>query len=141
MIQDVNKATGELCELDASTPEAAAIAYEYLTQMEAMARRMKQHIKQDMLVRMGDNEELDAGNGYTFKFSSRASKYVYHKPTLKKYLDEDAMDSISVIDVKAADKLVKELKESGVLSDEDIQELNDAKYVENYTSVFKLEKL
>ena len=51
------------------------------------------------------------------------------------------MDSISVVDVKAADKLVKELKESGVLSDEDIQELNDAKYVENYTSVFKLEKL
>ena len=100
---------------------------------------MKQHIKQDMLVRMGDDEELDAGNGYVFKFSSRASKYVYHKPTLKKYLDEDAMDSISVVDVKAADKLVKELKESGVLSDEDIQELNDAKYVENYTSVFKLE--
>ena len=130
MIQDVNKATGELVELDASTPQSAAIAYEYLTQMEAMARRMKQRIKEDM---------LDAGNGYTFKFSSRASKYVYHKPTLKKYLDEDAMDSISVIDVKAADKLVKELKESGVLSDEDIQELNDAKYVENYTSVFKLE--
>nr|DAV33974.1 MAG TPA: hypothetical protein [Caudoviricetes sp.] len=139
MIQDVNKATGELCELDASTPEAAAIAYEYLTQMEAMARRMKQHIKQDMLVRMGDDEELDAGNGYVFKFSSRASKYAYHKPTLKKYLDEDAMDSISVVDVKAADKLVKELKESGVLSDEEIKELNDAKYVENYTSVFKLE--
>lgn len=139
MIQDVNKATGELVELDASTPESAAVAYEYLTQMEAMARRMKQHIKQDMLVRMGDDEELDAGNGYTFKFSSRATKYAYHKPTLKKYLDEDAIDSISVIDVKAADKLVKELKESGVLSDEDIQELNDAKYVENYTSVFKLE--
>ena len=136
MIQDVNKATGELVELDASTPQAAAIAYEYLTQMEAMARRMKQHIKQDMLVRMGDDEELDAGNGYVFKFSS---KYVYHKPTLKKYLDEDAMDSISVVDVKAADKLVKELKESGVLSDEEIKELNDAKYVENYTSVFKLE--
>lgn len=141
MIQDVNKATGELVELDASTPEAAAVAYEQLTQMEAMARRMKQRIKEDMLVRMGDDEELDAGNGYTFKFSSRASKYVYHKPTLKKYLDEDAIDSISIIDVKAADKLVKELKESGVLSDEDIQELNDAKYVENYTSVFKLEKV
>ena len=141
MIQDVNKATGELVELDASTPERAAVAYEYLTQMEAMARRMKQHIKQDVLVRMGDDEELDAGNGYIFKFSSRASKYVYNKPTLKKYLDEDAMDSISVVDVKAADKLVKELKESGVLSDEDIQELNDAKYVENYISVFKLEKL
>ena len=139
MIQDVNKATGELVELDASTPEHAAVAYEYLTQMEAMARRMKQRIKEDMLVRMGDDEELDAGNGYVFKFSSRASKYVYHKTTLKKYLDEDAIDSISVIDVKAADKLVKELKESGVLSDEDIQELNDAKYVENYTSVFKLE--
>lgn len=139
MIQDVNKATGELVELDVSTPEHAAVAYEYLTQMEAMARRMKQRIKEDMLVRMGDDEELDAGNGYVFKFSSRASKYTYHKPTLKKYLDEDAMDSISVIDVKAADKLVKELKESGVLSDEDIQELNDAKYVENYTSVFKLE--
>lgn len=139
MIQDVNKATGELVELDASTPQSAAIAYEYLTQMEAMARRMKQRIKQDMLVRMGDDEELDAGNGYVFKFSSRASKYVYYKPTLKKYLDDDAMDSISVVDVKAADKLVKELKESGVLSDEDIQELNDAKYVENYTSVFKLE--
>lgn len=139
MIQDVNKATGELVELDASTPQSAAIAYEYLTQMEAMARRMKQRIKQDMLVRMGDDDELDAGNGYVFKFSSRASKYVYYKPTLKKYLDDDAMDSISVVDVKAADKLVKELKESGVLSDEDIQELNDAKYVENYTSVFKLE--
>lgn len=139
MIQDVNKATGELVELDASTPQSAAVAYEYLTQMEAMARRMKQRIKEDMLVRMGDDEELDAGNGYTFKFSSRATKYVYHKPTLKKHLDEDAIDSISVIDVKAADKLVKELKESGVLSDEDIQELNDAKYVENYTSVFKLE--
>lgn len=139
MIQDVNKATGELVELDASTPQSAAVAYEYLTQMEAMARRMKQRIKDDMLVRMGDDEELDAGNGYTFKFSSRATKYAYHKPTLKKYLDEDAMDSISVVDVKAADKLVKELKESGVLSDEDIQELNDAKYVENYTSVFKLE--
>ena len=139
MIQDVNKATGELVELDASTPQSAAVAYEYLTQMEAMARRMKQRIKDDMLVRMGDDEELDAGNGYTFKFSSRATKYAYHKPTLKKYLDEDAMDSISVVDVKAADKLVKELKESGVLSDEDIQELNDAKDVENYTSVFKLE--
>lgn len=139
MIQDVNKATGELVELDASTPQSAAIAYEYLTQMEAMARRMKQRIKEDILVRMGDDEELDAGNGYTFKFSSRATKYVYHKPTLKKYLDEDAIDSISVIDVKAADKLVKELKESDVLSDEEIKELNDAKYVENYTSVFKLE--
>ncbi len=50
---------------------------------------------------------------------------------------EDAIDSIGVIDVKAADKLVKELKkESGVLSDEDIQrKLNDAKYVRRTTRV------
>lgn len=137
-VQCINMATGEVLEWDVSTDTAMAMAYDEITQFEGALKRAKEKIKKRAIARMGMDDTLDISLQYQFARTTRAQSYEYDKAELRKWFDEDAFDTITKVDTKKADTLIKEYVEAGALSADEAKAIRECKQATAYSEVFKL---
>jgi mRNA-degrading endonuclease HigB of HigAB toxin-antitoxin module len=100
------KKTGEVIELDISTPEAMveswALASEYIKAYEKIKDEIKMCIP-DYL----DSRNTFEHNGYAFRLSN-IQRYTYDKSIMRNLMDEDMYDVFVKPDVAAIKKYTKE---------------------------------
>lgn len=135
----VNKATGEVMEFDISSPERMALTYDELTQFEAALRKAKDQLKDIVRAKMDEDDKYVINKQYEFVISSRAN-YVWDKGELRSWLDDDQLDTVTVVADKKITELLKDLKEAGAFSADEIKAIKKAKYADSYTPAFKLLK-
>jgi hypothetical protein len=81
------------------------------------------------------DEPLDAGDGFAFVLERRQTKE-FDKPTLRKYLDEDQLETV----LKPDSRKVKELLKSVKLTTEATKELDATMVVVSESEALKLKE-
>lgn len=135
----VNKATGEIMEWDITTDEQMAMVYDEMTQFESALKRAKEKLKAKIVDRMGGEEKLDVGLQYQFAIVPR-NNYEYYLPELRKWFDEDTIDTVLKADTKKTDQLIKDFVDSGSFSDDEAKAIKECKQVISVTNSFRLNK-
>lgn len=138
-VEVINKATGEVLEWDITDPLKMAQAYDEMTQFESALKKAKERIKNKALAIMGDQEKLEATRQYEFIIQARNS-YEYYLPELRKWFDEDTIDTVLKADTKKTDQLIKDFADSGSFSDDEVKAIKECKQVVGVTNAFKLIK-
>lgn len=117
-ITAVNKATGEVAELPADTPEEIVTAWQVAGEYEKVAKALREQLKKLVPTLVSDNGTSEAYNGYMFRVSNVQRKN-YDKAVLRNVVDEDTLDLLLVPDKVAVDNYLKEhLEELGEASTE-----------------------
>lgn len=137
-IQATNKATGEIIELDANTPEQIVAAWRTAQEYAKAADSIKDQLKKIVPTIVAGDGKSEEINGYMFRVSA-VQRYNYDKSVMRRVLDEDVFDILMKPDKTATDKYLKEhLMELGDAS----TELRNSMLAEgNPYQVIKLEKL
>lgn len=112
-ISATNKATGEVVELQAGTPEQIVEAWRVAQEYDKTATALKDQLKRlvpDIVGPRGVSEPIGI---YQFRVSS-IQRMTYDKSVLREVLDEDTLDLFLKPDKPAIDKYLKEnLEELG----------------------------
>lgn len=135
----VNKATGEVMEWDITTIEQMAMVYDEMTQFESALKRAKEKLKTKIIDRMGGEEKMDVNLQYQFAIVGR-NNYEYYLPELRKWFDEDTIDTVLKADTKKTDQLIKDFVDSGSFSDDEAKAIKECKQVISVTNTFRLNK-
>lgn len=106
-ISATNKATGEIIELDASTPEQIVAAWRTAQEYAKAANALKDQLKEivpTLVVGGGLSEPI---NGFQFRVNA-VQRYNYDKSVMRQVLDEDTFDLLLKPDKPSIDKFLKE---------------------------------
>lgn len=118
MITAVNKATGEVVELEADTLEQITTAWRVAQEYEKTAKALKDQLKELVPRFIGDSGTSEPTNGAMFRVST-IQRMTYDKATVRTILDEDIFDLVTKIDKTALDTYLKEnLEQLGDVSTE-----------------------
>ncbi len=115
----LNKASGEVIELPATTPDEIVNAYRIAQHYEKVAVELKNQLKTlipTLLDEQGRSEVIDK---YQFK-RIESQRQTYEKSILYKIFDEDTIDLFTKVQKKAVDDYVKEHREELTNSDLDM---------------------
>lgn len=138
MITATNKATGELIELPADTPQEIVDAWLIAQEYAKAADSLKDQLKKLVPTIVDDSGKSPVINNYMFR-SSMVQRQTYDKSVIRNVLDEDMLDHFTVVKKSLVDTYIKDnLEELGDLSSELRKGLvpDGAAY-----SVIKLEKV
>lgn len=137
-INAVNKATGEVIELEVANLEDLVKAWKIVQHYDKAAKALKEQLKSivpEFVNDSGQSEEIDNA---MFKVSS-VQRMTYDKSILRDVLDEDTYDLFMKPDKKAIDDYLKENIDS---LGEDATKLRKGMVADgNPYEVIKLEKL
>lgn len=106
-IQAVNRATGEVIDLPANTPEEIVQAWNIAKEYEKAATALKDQLKKLVPNLVNERGVSDEVNGYVFRVSNVQRK-TYDKAVLRQQLDEDTFDLFMKPDKTAIDKYLRE---------------------------------
>lgn len=112
-IKVVNTYTGEELEFKYSNAIELQEIYALAKASEDAIKRARVKIALAMDKILGDEEELDLGNGYKFKRIQGFTKK-FPRSVVAEYLDEDQMDLVTDINGKKLKDLLAELVKEGV---------------------------
>src|SRR5690606_18505563 len=102
-IQAVNRATGEVIDLPANTPEEIVQAWNIAKEYDNVATALKDQLKKLVPNLVNEQGVSDEVNGYVFRVSNVQRK-TYDKAVLRQQLDEDTFDLFMKPDKTAIDK-------------------------------------
>jgi hypothetical protein len=137
-ISATNKATGEVIELDADTPEQIVNAWRVAQEYDKAATALKEQLKRLVPNIVNDRGVTDTINDHIFRVSY-IQPMTYDKAVLRQVFDEDLLDVMLIPAKTTIDKYLKEhLEELG----EDSTKLRQAMIPagKSYT-VIRLEKV
>lgn len=118
MIKTINKATGEVIELDADTPEQIVEAWKIAQEYEKAAKSLKDQLKKIVPSLVNDDGKSDEINNAVFKINT-IQRMTYDKSVVRQVLDEDVFDLMTKIDKTKLDNYIKDnLSELGDISTE-----------------------
>ena len=118
MIKAINKATGEVIELDADTPEQIVEAWKIAQEYEKAAKSLKDQLKKIVPSLVNDDGKSDEINNAVFKINT-IQRMTYDKSVVRQVLDEDVFDLMTKIDKTKLDNYIKDnLSELGDISTE-----------------------
>lgn len=106
-ITATNKATGEVVELDANTPEEIVTAWTIAQEYDKTAIALKDQLKKLVPAIVGNNGLSEQYGVYQFRVSS-IQRMNYDKAVMREVLDEDTLDLFLKPDKPALDKYLKE---------------------------------
>lgn len=116
IVKAINRATGEIIEIDANNIKEVMEAYKISKEYEKVSKSLTDQLKKILpkyLDEHGRSEEID---GYKFT-STLTQRHTYDKAVLRKVLDEDTYDLFMKPDKSAIDTYIKEnLEELGETS-------------------------
>lgn len=135
-----NPTTGEMTEWDITTEAGLARSYEAATKLETALKKAKDTMKAAIRERMGDNEDMPAGEYFKFVKGERNS-YGYEAAQLRDIIDQDTLNEVSNIDTKRFEKLVDEYKIMGILDADQLEAVKAAKIVMGSSEVLKVVRL
>lgn len=116
-IQAVNRATGEVIDLPANTPEEIVQAWNIAKEYDKTATALKDQLKKLVPNLVNEQGVSDEVNGYVFRVSNIQRK-TYDKATLRRLIeDEDFFDTLLVPDKTLIDKLLKGDQKKGIEPD------------------------
>ena len=117
-IKAINKATGEVIELDADTPEQIVEAWKIAQEYEKAAKSLKDQLKKIVPSLVNDDGKSDEINNAVFKINT-IQRMTYDKSVVRQVLDEDVFDLMTKIDKTKLDDYIKDnLSELGDISTE-----------------------
>jgi len=117
-IKAINKATGEVIELDADTPEQIVEAWKIAQEYEKAAKSLKDQLKKIVPSLVNDDGKSDEINNAVFKINT-IQRMTYDKSVVRQVLDEDVFDLMTKIDKTKLDNYIKDnLSELGDISTE-----------------------
>lgn len=118
MITATNKATGEIIELPADTPEEIVDAWLTAQEYAKAADSLKDQLKKIVPTLVDDDGKSPVIKNYIFR-SSMVQRQTYDKSVIRNVLDEDMLDHFTVVKKSLVDKYIKDnLEELGDLSSE-----------------------
>lgn len=106
-ITAMNKATGEVIDLPADTPEQIVEAWRVAQEYDKAAVALKDQLKRLVPAIVGDNGISEPVGNYMFRVSS-VQRMTYDKAVMRQVLDEDTFDVLLKPDKTAIDKYLKE---------------------------------
>jgi len=106
-IQAVNRATGEVIDLPANTPEEIVQAWNIAKESDSVATAPQDQLKKLVPNLVNEQGVSDEVNGYVFRVSNVQRK-TYDKAVLRQQLDEDTFDLFMKPDKTAIDKYLRE---------------------------------
>lgn len=113
-ISATNKATGEVIELPADTPEEIIQAWNIAKEYDKAATDLKEQLKKLVPSLVNEKGVSDEINGYMFKVTNIQRK-TYDKAALRRLIeDEDFFDTLLTPDKTLIDKLLKGDQKKGV---------------------------
>lgn len=106
-VSTLNKATGEVIELETNNLTEVMEACKIASQYEKLAKDLKDQLKKQLpkyLDESGKSEEVD---GYQFK-QIHIQRRTYDKSVLREMLDEDVVDLFLKVDKGGVDNYIKD---------------------------------
>lgn len=107
MIKAVNKATGEVVELEVETFEEVVEAWRVASEYEKTAKALKDQLKKLVPNYIGERGMSDEWQGYAFRLSN-IQRMTYDKAVMRDVLDADVFDVLLVPDKTLVDTYLKE---------------------------------
>lgn len=111
-IQATNRATGEVVELPANTPEEIVSAWQIAQEYEKTAKSLKDQLREVVPSLVTDRGVSEPIGKVMFRVSNIQRK-TYDKSTLREVLDADTFDTMLKPDKKTVDTYIKELVKTG----------------------------
>jgi len=137
-ITATNKATGEVVELEANTPEQIVQAWQIAQEYEKTSKALKDQLKKLVPDFVGDRGTSDPIGNFQFRVNS-IQRMTYDKSIMRNVFDEDTFDLLLEPNKAAVDNYLKEhIDETGEAG---TQLRNTMIPVGNPYQVIKLEKL
>lgn len=106
-ISATNKATGEVIDLPAGTPEEIVTAWKVAQQYSKAAEELKEQLKQIVPSLVDARGQSEVINGYAFRVNA-VQRNTYDKAVMREVLDADVFDVLLMPDKGAVDKYLKE---------------------------------
>lgn len=106
-ISAVNKATGEIIELQADNPEQIVEAWRVAQEYEKASASLKDQLKKLVPSIVGTNGVSEPVGDYQFRVST-VQRMNYDKATMREVLDPDIFDVLIKPDKPAVDRFLKE---------------------------------
>lgn len=103
----VNKATGEVIELDADTPEQIVQAWRTCQEYVKAAESLKDQLKKIVPTITSERGVSEPIGNFMFRVSA-VQRMTYDKAVMRRVLDEDVFDILMKPDKGATDKYLKE---------------------------------
>lgn len=117
-ITATNKATGEVIELEASTPEQIVAAWRTAQEYDKAAASLKDQLKKLVPSFVGPKGVSDPIGNYQFRVSA-VQRMTYDKALMREVFDSDTFDVLLKPDKPAVDKYLKELVASDIVGAHD----------------------
>lgn len=106
-ISAVNRATGEVIELRATSPNEIVLAWQTAQEYAKTAEALKDQLKRLVPELAGPGGVSEPIGDYIFRVS-HVQRMNYDKAAMRQYLDEDTFDVLLKPDKPAVDKYLKE---------------------------------
>lgn len=106
-ITATNKATGEIIDLPADTPQQIVDAWRVAQEYVKTADKLKDQLKKLVPAIVGPSGISEPIGNYAFRIS-HIQRYQYDKAIMRRVLDEDVFDILLKPDKPAVDKYLKE---------------------------------
>lgn len=107
MIKAVNKATGEVVELEADSLEQVVSAWRVAQEYDKTAKALKDQLKELVPKFVSSKGMSEDADGFAFRVSN-VQRMTYDKSVLRNNLDEDTFDVLMKPDKTAVDKYLKD---------------------------------
>jgi hypothetical protein len=111
MISVTNKATGELIEIDTSTPEQLVKGWQLAQEYSKTAEKLKDELKALVPILLNDKGVSDEIGNFVFK-QNDVQRMTYNKAVMRDVLDPDVFDVLLEPNKTAVDEYLKENLES-----------------------------
>lgn len=111
MIKAINKATGEIIELESDKPEQIVEAWKIAQEYEKVAKSLKDQLKKIVPTLVNDSGVSEEINKAVFKINT-VQRMTYDKSVVRNLIDEDVYDLVTKIDKTKLDTYLKENLES-----------------------------
>lgn len=111
MIKAINKATGEVIELESKTPEQIVDAWKIAQEYEKVAKSLKEQLKKIVPTLVNDSGVSEEINKAVFRINT-IQRMTYDKSVVRNLIDEDVYDLVTKIDKTKLDTYLKENLES-----------------------------
>ena len=106
-ITAINKASGEVIELPASTHEEIVRAYLIAAEYEAVAKKLKDEVKKLLPKIVDEQGKTDEVDGYILR-RYESQRMTYNKLALREVFDEDELDLFMDVSKGKVDAYLKE---------------------------------
>jgi hypothetical protein len=124
MITATNPFTGEVFELNDSTPSDLEAAYNFLKTFEKTIKSMQEQWRKRVMAACDDTGSVETPNGRLRHIVTQ--RMTYDKSALRNLLDEDTLDTFLVVKKGLVDEWLKERVRKGDIEPEVNREIRNS---------------